>query len=198
MSASVPSLASAFPRHPGGMSRLWAVLQADLLLVAIRPVVQHAPGLWISPRRWKMLTLFMCGPRNTTRSHCYCCGIPAGWGGCRVGASCPQGCLVKAFRKHFHGRKSCPIVSPPHPQSQASLYSPSLSLFSHGKKCLVQKASAPSPLIFSFSREKRLKRDKKLRICEGERNMNSKFCCGGHLPPAFFLCDQRTGRVEGC
>lgn len=26
--------------------------------------------------------------------------------------------------------------------------------------------------------------------------MNSKFCCGGHLPPAFFLCDQEEGRVQ--
>lgn len=26
--------------------------------------------------------------------------------------------------------------------------------------------------------------------------MNSKFCCRGHLPPAFFLCDQEEGRVR--
>lgn len=85
--------------------------------------------------------------------------------------------------------------SGPHPQPQASLCSPSSSMFSHGKKCLVQKASAPSPLIFSFSREKRLKRDKKLRICEGERNMNSKFCCGGRSPR---LSSCVMGRREGC
>lgn len=112
----------------------------------------------------------------------------------------PGGCILLAgmLGKAFPWKKVLSHHLLPYPQSQASLCSPSLSLFSHGKKCLVQKASAPSPLIFSFSREKRLKRDKKLRICEGERNMNSKFCCGGHLPPAFFLCDQRTGRVEGC
>lgn len=26
--------------------------------------------------------------------------------------------------------------------------------------------------------------------------MNGKFCSGGHLPPAFFLCDQEEGRVQ--
>lgn len=70
------------------------------------------------PRCWEALTLYICDPK-TKCALIAAAVVPqpglAGWDGCWIAASYLQGCLVKAFGKHFHGRKSCLIVSPPTP-----------------------------------------------------------------------------------
>lgn len=63
------------------------------------------------------LTVLMCDPETNCALVAAAVLQPglAGWDGCWKAASHLQGCLVKAFRKHFSIGKSCLIISPPPP-----------------------------------------------------------------------------------